>query len=459
MTQATRTATLPRLLLDCTSTYLFDHHTGIQRVVRNIVRHGHDEGRRLGLEVVPCFFEEGTFYVAPTTADGRLISRATSDSGVDAWTRTKRHYWTILGAIAAATPNARARQWLQAPPVRPGLARGVRKLMRATGTFPGHAVGDGQPPLVIFPGDVLLTLDLACESGLDAALRGLRSRDVLLATLIYDLIPVRHPEGIPQAILDERRAWLDTVVGQAELVIGISNTVVDDLRRYFLEADGRHLDTGQTLANFALGHELERVDRNESVRSELPGIFAGARDVPVFLSVGWLDVRKNQLFVLDAMRQLRARGVFPKWVIAGKRGPTTDDVLARFREVNELAEQIFVFHDLSDTELEYCFESASALIYPSTVEGFGLPLVEALSYGLPVFASDIPVFRELASEFAVFFGLDSPTGLADLLERFCADREYPSIRPVGEFQWPSWRESVAQLFAVVMEYRALSLSR
>ena len=62
--------------------------------------------------------------------------------------------------------------------------------------------------------------------------------------------------------------------------------------------------------------------------------------------------------------------------------------------------------DLSDTSLEHAYSHASALVFPSYVEGFGLPLVEAMQRGLQAMGSDIPVFREIGGEFMAYFDLE-----------------------------------------------------
>jgi alpha-1,2-rhamnosyltransferase len=90
------------------------------------------------------------------------------------------------------------------------------------------------------------------------------------------------------------------------------------------------------------------------------------------------------------------------------------------------------------------------MIYPSAVEGFGLPMVEAMSRGLRVFASDIAVFREVGEGFAVFFSLDRPESLAERLEDFCRDGKFPAARSVCEFAWPDWPASTRQLFDLAL---------
>jgi len=116
-----------------------------------------------------------------------------------------------------------------------------------------------------------------------------------------------------------------------------------------------------------------------------------------------------------------------------------------------LAGRVFVFHDATDTELAYCYRHASALVYPSISEGFGLPLVEALDHGLRVFASDIPVFREIGEGFVSFIPLDDPDVLTGKLRRFCVDGHFDASRRVADFRWPAWRDSVDRLLDIVQE--------
>ena len=161
--------------------------------------------------------------------------------------------------------------------------------------------------------------------------------------------------------------------------------------------------------------------------------------------------RKNQGFVLDAMARLRQTGVPCRLLVIGKRGSATEAYYSRLHADPELARRVHTFHDATDTELAYCYRHAAALIYPSTTEGFGLPLVEALGHGTPVFASDIPIFREVGEGFVSYFPLDDPQVLTDKLRRFCVDGAFDAPRPVADFRWPTWRGSVERLLDVVLE--------
>jgi glycosyltransferase involved in cell wall biosynthesis len=63
------------------------------------------------------------------------------------------------------------------------------------------------------------------------------------------------------------------------------------------------------------------------------------------------------------------------------------------------------------------YAGAAAFIFPSLAEGFGLPVIEAMGCGCPVIASDIPVFREVAGDAALFFDPHDPAALADMMRR------------------------------------------
>jgi alpha-1,2-rhamnosyltransferase len=137
-------------------------------------------------------------------------------------------------------------------------------------------------------------------------------------------------------------------------------------------------------------------------------------------------------------------------LIAGKVGWQADGLLGRIAKHPELGRRLFVFHDLDDAELVHAYAQAHALIAASYVEGFGLPLVEALGCGLPVVAADIPVFREIGGTAVDFFPLGDAVALAALLGRL----ESASRRRVEGWHWISWDESTRLLLEKVRQRMA-----
>jgi len=78
-------------------------------------------------------------------------------------------------------------------------------------------------------------------------------------------------------------------------------------------------------------------------------------------------------------------------------------------------------HGLPDGDMAALYSAASALIFPSKYEGFGLPLLEAMACACPIAASDIPAVRELAAESAIRFNPESVESMADAMNRFEQD--------------------------------------
>ena len=77
-----------------------------------------------------------------------------------------------------------------------------------------------------------------------------------------------------------------------------------------------------------------------------------------------------------------------------------------------------MLNNISDTSLNYIYQNSKAFLFSSKAEGFGLPIVEAQHHGLHVFASDIPIFREVAGSGAQFFSLDDPAQLEQQIAEF-----------------------------------------
>jgi glycosyltransferase involved in cell wall biosynthesis len=127
--------------------------------------------------------------------------------------------------------------------------------------------------------------------------------------------------------------------------------------------------------------------------------------------------------------------------LIGREGWLCDDLMARLRGHPQCGKRLLWLNDVDDRNLALAYRKATALIFPSLVEGFGLPLVEALDQGLPVLASDIPVFREIVGAHARFF---PPSNAAALETAVRALLSAPAA-PKPTFQWLTWEESTRHL--------------
>ncbi len=124
---------------------------------------------------------------------------------------------------------------------------------------------------------------------------------------------------------------------------------------------------------------------------------------PYFLMIGTIEPRKNHLLILNIWRELAARGGHvPKLILVGKRGWMNEHILHVLDQASTLYPHVAEVSGLGNASLKKLIVNARAVLMPSHAEGFGLPVVDALSAGTPVIASDIPALREASNGKAIF---------------------------------------------------------
>jgi alpha-1,2-rhamnosyltransferase len=112
----------------------------------------------------------------------------------------------------------------------------------------------------------------------------------------------------------------------------------------------------------------------------------------------------------------------------------------------EKGRRLFWIGDASDAELQFAYREASALIFPTWAEGYGLPIIEAAYFGLPVLCSDLLVLREVGGEHAIYFPRGEPASIAGAIRMFLNGEV--QIDPAG-IKRLSWAESAYQLLGLV----------
>ena len=183
----------------------------------------------------------------------------------------------------------------------------------------------------------------------------------------------------------------------------------------------------------------EHIERVREDRAVLPRLGIGEK--PFFLVVGSRSLHKNLRVVMQA-NVLMDRSGFDI-VLVGARNDSV------FNPVFEnAAENVKDAAYLKDGELKALYINASALIFPSLYEGFGLPLLEAMACGCPVLCSNIPAPREICSHAALYFDPFSPADLSDKMNTILGQgadvRELrdKGILRAGDFSWRNTAEII-----------------
>jgi glycosyltransferase involved in cell wall biosynthesis len=135
---------------------------------------------------------------------------------------------------------------------------------------------------------------------------------------------------------------------------------------------------------------------------------------PFLLFVGLLSRRKNLETLLRAFESVAATDRDVSLVLSGQPSHGFEAIVAALGGLRARARVRFLGF-VPEAELPALYTAATALVFPSLAEGFGLPLLEALACGTPVVASDLPVFREIGGDCVHFFAARDDAGLADAL--------------------------------------------
>jgi glycosyltransferase involved in cell wall biosynthesis len=157
----------------------------------------------------------------------------------------------------------------------------------------------------------------------------------------------------------------------------------------------------------------------------------GATDRFLLLSVGGVEPRKGTMFLFEALSHLK-KTIRPSPVLAIVGGHSFQDYAA-YREAAidslaslglELGKDVILLGTVSDRDLPRWYRAADAFAFPSTKEGWGLAVLEAVSADLPVIASDLPVFREylVHEENALLPRVGDSDDLAAALRRIIQDQ-------------------------------------
>lgn len=203
---------------------------------------------------------------------------------------------------------------------------------------------------------------------------------------IHDLIPIEYPEYSRLGEAQRHQQRLNTALDTATSMIIVNSN--DTQNRLKLYADGLKAPHPQCVVAHLGITSLSQSDEKAFLSQ------------PYFVIIGTIEGRKNHVLILNIWRDLvnTIGEDTPLLVIIGQRGWEASHVFTLLDRCESIRPYILEQPKCSDTELSRWLIHARALLFPSFVEGYGLPLVEALSMGVPVIASDLAVFREIAND-------------------------------------------------------------
>jgi O-antigen biosynthesis alpha-1,2-rhamnosyltransferase len=426
--------------IDCTQTVKSGVNSGIPRVVRSVVSRLPQLTETLGVSFLPVIAAGGRFYRVQKLDAGRF-------SWVGKLNRLCAFLRNSLDLVGG--PNRKGAGPVGAVSGQPQHAGLHAKVLRFARTimprlflcaYQADGIVAGGDAVEFADGDLLLLADSFWNEDLQATVAGISEKRPRIMMVVYDLIAVTH-EGVYEPEHKTRfeaclRAYLERVDG----IISISRFALESIREYTAVVRPDLLLNYFYLGSDPVPGKMTGGSTREKVR-------LACAAPSMYLMVGTVEPRKNHGYVLDAFELLWRRGSPASLCIVGRRGWMCDDVIERISRSPHLNRSLFWFSDLEDPELEYCYQKSKAVLMASVVEGFGLPIVEAMHYGKPVFASDIPVFREIGDDYPIFFDLGDSGSLARAIDLYETGELQKQFLPR---RWLSWDEAALDLLSKVV---------
>lgn len=375
-----------------------EHHTGIQRVVR---------------ETMPRWARDHELLlVAWTSAHGamRRITSRESD-------RVLR--WDVVQGTEAA-----------------GAA--------------GPAAGPTTPPRLVVPWRSTVVLPENPEPQRCPAIAAIAQYSGNVVTAIgYDCIPIVSPELIHPGLPDRFVQYL-AVIKHATTVAGISTSATEEFRGFSRMMPSQGLP-GPTVVEVALPVEVPALPHSP-VRDEA--------DSPLVITVGSFEPRKNQLAVLHAAERLWREGVSFRLRFIGGGGWRTE-FDAELNRLAAAGRDVAVAVRMSDVELWEAFQKARFSVFASLHEGYGLPVAESLAHGTPALTTDYGSTAEIAADGgALTVDPRDDDALRDAMRRLLTDddliarlQDEARARPVRT--WDDYARELWDVLAVPATEKAL----
>jgi glycosyltransferase involved in cell wall biosynthesis len=203
----------------------------------------------------------------------------------------------------------------------------------------------------------------------------------------------------------------------ARKIIAVSEFTKQEILSLYPKAKSKKISVVHNGYNNVLFRPLDNETKIQAVLDKY-GI-----SKPYFLYVGRLEKKKNTPALIEALALVRENNpeIKEKLVLIGNASFGFDEVKYVIEEF-DLNNEVYIPGWVDEADLPYIYNAASAFVFPTKHEGFGIPILESLACGLPTIVSDIPVLREIAAEAVLYFDHTDKHDIAQAMVKIIKDK-------------------------------------
>ena len=299
-------------------------------------------------------------------------------------------------------------------------------------------------------GDTFLGIDLNAMvvEPINAGLfKDWHNRGAKIVFTIHDILPITHPQWWPNGVKEGHEIWLKSIVSAADILLSVSQTTQNEVLQW---ASNNSIDLSHLTCEWAhLGADFDEQQWGKASEDVDTEFLDKVKGRPTFIMVGTLEPRKGHSQCLQAFELLWAMGIDVQLIFVGKEGWMVDALMERVRNHPERGSKFFWLEGISDAYLAKLYEASHCLIQASHGEGFGLPLIEAAQFDLPIIARDISVFKEIGGENVHYFSGDEPSQLAIEIKAWLELYENQTHITPKKMSWSTWRDTAKRIDSII----------
>ena len=301
--------------------------------------------------------------------------------------------------------------------------------------------------MVVVPwNSVLIIPELAAEPDRCNGYRTMRTSGICqLSMIAYDLIPYTAPETVADG-MPNMFANTVTVTKVADRISAISKATAAEYAALCTAFQLQGLSGPDIKAHSLPSEAVSLTEHNlAETRAKLC-----LGQTPLVLVLGSHEPRKNHVSVLEAAELLWRDGVEFQLVFVGGSGWKGDDFNHFSRRLLASDRDIQVINSADESQIWSLYRLAQFTVFPSLLEGFGLPIAESLASGTPVITSNYGSMREIGEGGGtILVDPRSPSEISDAMRRLLTDlNELDRLRQEAKArQWPTWKSYSADVWA------------
>ena len=245
---------------------------------------------------------------------------------------------------------------------------------------------------------------------------------------VHDLIPISYPEYSRPGEDSRHQYRMETVLRYGDGIIVNSKDTLVNLEVYAK-------DHSLPMLKSVVAHLATAPLPSAEIQSPV--------NQPYFVMLGTIEHRKNNWLMIHIWREIveKMGNDAPFLIIIGQRGWECENIIDMLERCDAIRPYVIEKSTCSDQELSTYLTHAQALLFPSFVEGYGMPFVEALSMGTPVIASDLSVFHEIAGDIPEYLDpLDGKGWMKMIIEYMQpqSDKRLEQTKRIKDFVPPTW---------------------